>query len=294
VAYETVLIDKDAGVATLTLNRPDAMNAFDYTLDREFHEAMWELERDEDVRVIVVTGAGRAFSSGLDLASGGAALSGAEAAHESELGLGADDIPDRSAFWKMRTPVIAAINGAAIGAALTVALLMDIMIVAEDAKLRLPFNRIGVVPDANSTWLLPRLVGTQRALELFLTGRFFSGAEAVEMGLALKAVPKDDVLPTALDLAREIATYAGPAAAGLTKQLVYTSLLETDRQKAFALETRIIFWLGQQPDAMEGVMALLQKREPNFSGSKSIEVPEHLVETIEARDEQADSDARPG
>src|ERR671922_1770225 len=274
--YETVLIDIADGIATLTLNRPEALNAFNTALDTEFHEAMWELERNESVRVIVVTGAGKAFSSGLDLSDGGAALSGAEATHEGEMGLTADTIPDRSAFWKMRTPVIAAVNGAAIGAALNVALLMDIVIVAEDAKLRLPFARIGVVPDANATWLLPRLIGTQKALELFLTGRFFTGAEAAELGLALKAVPKDDVLRTALDLAREIATYAGPAAAGLTKQLVYKFMLETDRQKAFALETKIIFWLGQQPDAMAGVMALLQKSEPSFTGSKHTELPEDL------------------
>lgn len=271
--YETVLVDVDKGVATLTLNRPDALNAFDTTLDREFHEAMWALDADPEVRVIVVTGAGKAFSSGLDLSSGGAALAGAEAEHESELGLTADAIPERSAFWKMRTPVIAAVNGAAIGAALNVALLMDIVIVAEDAKLRLPFNRIGVVPDANATWLLPRLVGTQRALELFWTGRFFTGAEAAELGLALKAVPKDEVLTTALNLAREIATYASPAAAGLTKELVYKFLMETDRNAAFALETKIIFWLGQQPDAMAGVMALMGKSEPTWQGSKHAEPP---------------------
>ncbi len=271
--YETVLVDIAGGVATLTLNRPDALNAFDTTLDREFHEAMWDLDADPDVRVIVVTGAGKAFSSGLDLSSGGAALQGAEAEHESELGLTADTIPERSAFWKMRTPVIAAVNGAAIGAALNVALLMDIVIVAEDAKLRLPFNRIGVVPDANATWLLPRLVGTQRALELFWTGRFFTGAEAVELGLALKAVPKEEVLTSALELAREIATYASPAAAGLTKELVYKFLMETDRNAAFALETKIIFWLGQQPDAMAGVMALMGKSEPTWQGSKHAEPP---------------------
>jgi enoyl-CoA hydratase/carnithine racemase len=271
--YETVLIDIESGVATLTLNRPDALNAFDTMLDREFHEAMWALDADPDVRVIVVTGAGKAFSSGLDLSSGGAALQGAEAAHEDELGLTADTIPERSAFWKMRTPVIAAVNGAAIGAALNVALLMDIVIVAEDAKLRLPFNRIGVVPDANATWLLPRLVGTQRALELFWTGRFFTGVEAAELGLALKAVPKDEVLPAALELAREIATYAAPAAAGLTKELVYKFLMENDRNAAFALETKIIFWLGQQPDAMAGVMALMQKSEPTWQGSKHAEPP---------------------
>jgi enoyl-CoA hydratase/carnithine racemase len=275
--YETVLVDIDDGVATLTLNRPDAMNAFDTQLDVEFHEAIWELDRDGSVRAIVVTGAGNAFSSGLDLSDGGNALAGAQATHESEMGLGSNEaIAQRSAFWKMRTPVIAAINGAAIGAALNVALLMDIVIVADDAKLRLPFTRIGVVPDANATWLLPRLVGTQRALELFLTGRFFTGAEAAEMGLALKAVPKADVLSTAQELAREIATYAAPAAAGLTKQLVYENLLTADRQAAFARETGIIFWLGQQPDAMAGVMALVSKSEPTFTGSKHAELPEGL------------------
>ena len=275
-SYATVLIAIDDGVATLTLNRPEALNAFDMTLDREFHEAMWELDADESVRVIVVTGAGKAFSSGLDLSGGGAALSGAQEAHESELGLDADHIPDRSSFWKMRTPVIAAVNGAAIGAALNVALLMDIVIVAEDAKLRLPFNRIGVLPDANATWLLPRLAGTQRALELFWTGRFFTGSEAVELGLALEAVPKESVLARAQELAREIATYAAPLAAGLTKQMVYRGLMEADRNKAFALETKLIFWLGQQPDAVAGVMALMTKSEPQFSGSKLGEVPEDM------------------
>jgi enoyl-CoA hydratase/carnithine racemase len=275
--YETVLIDIDDGVATLTYNRPDALNAFNTKMDMEFHEAMWELERAPEVRVIVVTGAGKAFSSGLDLTDGGDALAGAQATHEEKMGLNNETIAERSAFWKMRTPVIAAINGAAIGAALNVALLMDIVIVAEDAKLRLPFTRIGVVPDANATWLLPRLVGTQRALELFLTGRFFTGAEAAEMGLALKAVPKADVVSTALELAREIATYSAPAAAGVTKQLVYENLLESDRQKAFARETAIIFWLGQQPDATAGVMALMTKTEPTFTGSKSVELPPEIA-----------------
>ena len=278
MTYETVLIDIDGGVATLTLNRPDALNAFNTTLDVEFHEAMWELEADDSVRAIVVTGAGKAFSSGLDLTDGGAALSGAQATHESEMGLGTNEaIAERSAFWKMRTPVIAAVNGAAIGAALNIALLMDIVIVADDAKLRLPFTRIGVVPDANATWVLPRLVGTQRALELFLTGRFFTGAEAFEMGLALKAVPKESVLATAREIAREIATFGAPAAVGLTKKLVYEGLLTNDRQAAFARETGVIFWLGQQPDATAGVMALMTKSEPTFTGSKNVELPDELA-----------------
>lgn len=274
--YATVLVDLENGVATLTLNRPDALNAFDMVLDREFHEAMWELDAREDVRAIVVTGAGKAFSAGLDLTSGGAALSEAESQHESELGMSANEIPERSAFWKMRTPVIAAVNGHAIGAGLNIALLMDIVIVAEDAKLRLPFNRIGVLPDANATWLLPRLVGTQQALELFLTGRFFSGTEAVEMGIALEAVPKDQVVVRSIEIAREIATYSARLAVGLTKQMVYRAMMCNDRDRAFALETKLIFWLGRQPDAIAGVMVLMTKAEPTFAGSKHGEVPAEM------------------
>jgi enoyl-CoA hydratase/carnithine racemase len=257
--FETVLVDVDAGVATLTLNRPDAMNAFDQTMDREFHEAMWLLEADEAVRVIVVTGAGRAFCSGIDL-SGGADVFGADAhaAHDEAQGVDADTVPERSAFWTMRTPIIGAINGAAVGAGLTVPMLFDLRVVAAEAKLGFVFARRGIVPDANICWLLPRLVGVERALELLVSGRMFSGEEAVAMGLALKAVPREDVLAEAQALAREIATWSAPAASGLVKQLVYEFLGETDRAAAFARETKVIWWAGEQPDAVEGVMSFLE------------------------------------
>ncbi len=274
---DTVLVDLDDGVATLTLNRPDAMNAFDHTMDREFHEAMWLLDADEAVRVIVVTGAGRAFCSGIDM-SGGADVFGADAhvAHDEAQGVDSDSVPERSAFWKMRTPVIGAINGAAVGAGLTVPMLFDLRIVAADAKLGFVFTRRGIVPDANICWLLPRLVGVERALELLVSGRMFSGEEAVAMGLALRAVPKEDVLSEAQALARELATWPAPAAAGLVKQLVYEFLGETDRQAAFARETKVIWWAGEQPDAMEGVMSFLEKRTPVWTTSKHAELPAEL------------------
>jgi enoyl-CoA hydratase/carnithine racemase len=273
--FETVLVDVDDGVATLTLNRPDEMNAFNHTMDREFHEAMWLLDADEAVRVIVVTGAGRAFCSGIDM-SGGADVFGAEAheAHDAAQGVDSDSVPDRSAFWTMRTPVIGAINGAAVGAGLTVPMLFDLRVVAEDAKLGFVFTRRGIVPDANINWLLPRLVGVERALDLLMSGRMFSGTEAVAMGLALKAVPKDQVLPAALELARELATHSAPAAAGLVKELVYEFLGETDRKAAFAKETKIIWWVGEQPDAMEGVMSFLEKRTPAWQTSKHAAPPQ--------------------
>ena len=144
----------------MTLNRPEAMNAFNLELTAEFDDAIWSLERDDAVRVIVLTGAGKAFSTGMDLASGGDAF-GAEAheRHNEEVGASDSQITERYSFWNMRTPMIAAINGIAIGAGLTLTFLADIRIVAEDARLRLPFVRLNVLPDANSTWLLPRLVG---------------------------------------------------------------------------------------------------------------------------------------
>jgi enoyl-CoA hydratase/carnithine racemase len=272
--FETVLVELDDGVAILTLNRPDHMNAFDHTMDREFHEAMWLLEADEAVRVIVVTGAGRAFCSGIDM-SGGADVFGAEAheAHDAAQGVDSDSVPDRSAFWTMRTPVIGAINGAAVGAGLTVPMLFDLRVVAEDAKLGFVFTRRGIVPDANIHWLLPRLVGVEKALDLLMSGRMFSGAEAVQMGLALKAVPRDEVLPAALELAREIAVNASPAAVGIVKHFVYEHLGETDRKAAFAEETKVIWWVGEQPDAMEGVMSFLEKRTPAWQTSKHASPP---------------------
>jgi enoyl-CoA hydratase/carnithine racemase len=275
--YETVLVDVDGGVATLTFNRPDAMNAFDHTMDREFHEAMWALEADEDVRAIVVTGAGRAFCAGIDL-SAAAGTFGAEAheAHDAALGVDADTIPDRSAFWTMRTPVIGAINGAAVGAGLTVPMLFDLRIVAEDARLGFVFPQRGIVPDANITWLLPRLVGVEPALDLLLTGRMFNGTEMAAMGLALRAVPKDQVLPEAQALARQLAVYSAPSTTGITKQLVYQFLGETDRKAAFARETKIIWWSGEQPDAVEGVMSFLEKRDPVWKVSKHVALPEEL------------------
>lgn len=275
--YQTLLLDVGGGVATLTLNRPQAKNAFDHTMDLEFHEAMWDLDADEEVRAIVVTGAGSAFCAGIDLAAGADVFSAdAHEAHDAALGVDADSLPDRSAFWTMRTPVIGAINGAAVGAGLTVPMLFDLRIVAEDAKLGFVFTRRGILPDANITWLLPRLVGLERALELLMTGRMFNGAEAAAMGLALRAVPAEQVLPEAQALAHEIARASAPSAVGLTKQLVYASLGETDRKAAFARETKLIWWAGEQPDATEGVMAFLERRDPAWSVSKHVAAPAEL------------------
>lgn len=273
----TILVSKDNGVATLTLNRPDKLNAITLQMDRILFETLAELEADEDVRVIVVTGAGRAFCAGIDLSGGDVFGDDAHAAHDAELGTSSESIDERAGLWRFRTPIIGAINGAAIGAGLTLATLFDVNIVADDAKLGFVFTRRGILPDANIHWSLPRMVGTQRALELLMTGRTFRGTEAAEMGLALKAVPADQVLDTALELARDIATNTSPAAVGISKQLVYANLNQDDPGATMRQETKLVWWLGTQPDAMEGVMSFMEKREPNWKLSKHIQLPEDVT-----------------
>jgi enoyl-CoA hydratase/carnithine racemase len=276
-----LLVDISDGVATVTFNRPDKLNAFNHELTQVFPKAMWALDADDSVGAIVVTGAGRAFCSGIDLEAGADTFgSAAHGKNEQDLNLGvnAKTIAEDNAFWRMRTPVIGAINGAAVGAGLTVAMLFDIRFVAEDAKLSFPFARLGVVADANATWLLPRLVGAERALELLLTGRRFTGQEMVDMGLALRALPKDEVLPAAQAFARDVAANTAPASAALTKKLVYENMQQLDRDRAFVRETELIWWLGDQPDAVEGVMAMLEKRPPLWKVSKHIAWPETVDE----------------
>lgn len=278
VSTDTIITEVDEiGVATITLNRPEQRNAINFEMDRAFHDAMWGFDADDDVRAIVVTGAGKAFCSGFDLSAGGEAFGRAtHEAHDRQLGVDSDSVAERAAFWNMRTPVIAAINGAAIGVGLTLPLLFDIRIAAEDAKLAFIFPRRGILPEANSTWLLPRIVGLSWALELLLTGRTISGAEAAQMGLVSRAVPGDQVLEEALELARDIAVNCAPTPIAITKKLVYQGLGETDRLAAMQRETKLTWWIGEQPDAVEGVMSFFEKREPRWSGSKHVEIPEGL------------------
>lgn len=275
--YETLIVQHDAGVATVTLDRPEVMNAIDLRMAKEIPEALWSLDRDESVRCVVVTGAGKAFCAGWDLSRGAGSFgANAQDAHDRELGVDSDGVADRGAYWKMRTPTIAAINGAAVGAGLTSTLRYDILFAAEDAKLRFPFTRLGITPEANVTWLLPRLVGVSKTCELLFGGRFFTGREAERIGLVSRALPREEVLPAALDLAHDIADNTSPLAVGLTKELVYRFLQEGDRASAFALETKATWWAGSQPDASEGTSAFLEKRAPRWRGSKHAKLPEEL------------------
>ncbi|MEY2477037.1 MAG: hypothetical protein QOG87_2352 [Actinomycetota bacterium] len=266
--FETILVDVDRGVATVTLNRPEMKNAMNLLMEQELHTAMWGLEADDDVRVIVVTGAGDAFCSGFDISDPAAFGADMHTQHDKELGTDSDSVSERVAYWRMATPVVGAINGAAIGAGLTVPMLYDVRFAATDAKLSFRFTRLGILPDAASHWLLPRMIGVPRAMELLMTGRTFSGAEAAEMGLVNQAVPKDEVLAAAQEFAHDLATNCAPASLAMVKRLVNRFLAEPDISAAMALETKLVWWSGEQPDAMEGVMAWMQRRAPEWKLSK--------------------------
>ena len=200
----------------------------------ELGHALVTLETDESVRAIVITGAGRAFCVGAALDPEQSTFTGEDDDETEPEPLG-PPVSDLSA-WTMTTPILAAVNGHAVGLGLTYALQWDIRIVAEDAKLGFVFTRRGVLPEANSLWLLSRAIGSSRALELLLTGRTFSGAEAAELGLVSRASPAAEVLPATLEIARDIAANTAPGSVSLTKQLFYEFLTTSDRTAARAEE----------------------------------------------------------
>jgi enoyl-CoA hydratase/carnithine racemase len=216
----------------------------------------------------VVTGSGRDFCVGADLERGGTTFDRSDDTLRAERA-------DRPALrpWEMATPIIAAINGSAVGVGLTLPMQWDIRIAAADAKLGFVFNRRGVIPEANSTWIVPRLVGVARAMDVLLTGRLFTGEEAAAMGLVSRAVEREQVLPVALEIAHDIAANTAPVSVALTKRLVYEGLAEPDRNAAQAREGRAFWWTGRQADAAEGVSAFLQKRPPEWKLSKRTPVP---------------------
>lgn len=268
--YKTLLVHHDEGVCLVTLNRPEQMNAFNATMAAELLDALRTLDDDDAVRAIVVTGAGRAFSVGADMAGGttpGAALDDSPAPAPA---------PPALRPWELRTPIIAAINGAAVGMGLTYPLMWDIRIAAEDAKLGFVFTRRGLIPEGNASWLLSRLIGASAALELLLTGRIFTGDEAARLGLVTRAVPRDRVARTALELAADIARHTAPAAVAVTKRLFYKHLEQDDRWGARVEELELFAWAGRRPDAAEGVRSFLEKRDPDWGDVSRADLPEGL------------------
>ncbi len=274
MTYEQIRVEQDGPVLLITLDRPDAMNAWTWQMSAELGDAFAEADADDEVRAIVITGAGRAFCAGADLGGGGGTFSGESRAIGS-----ADDARaarGSTPAHRLNTPVIAAINGAAVGAGLTMTMEWDLRVAADEAKLGFVFNRRGIMPDADLLWLIPRMIGYGPAMDLLLTGRIFNGTEALQLGLVNRSVPREAVLDTALELARDIAANTAPVSVAITKRVLYEFLLEGDRSAAARRQGELFGWTGRQADAREGVMAFLEKRPPSWQLSKTRDLPEGL------------------
>jgi enoyl-CoA hydratase/carnithine racemase len=270
--YETILVDIRDGIAVITLNRPQAMNAWTPPMAAELGHAFSSLDRDDTVRAVVVTGAGSVFCAGADL-SGASAFKPPDAADDESARRAALAFPPVMP-WHIGKPVIAAINGHAIGVGITYAMTCDIRFVAEEAKIQFAFVRRGILPELSSHVIVARVAGLSNAADLMLTGRMIRGRELAEMGLASQALPADRVLDAALERAREFHK-AAPVSVAISKRLLWEGLTSSARDMD-AMEFNLFEWVCRQPDAIEGVMSFLQKRDPIWKMSPSRDIPDIL------------------
>lgn len=258
----TVTVEDE--VALVRLNRPEHRNAFNSAMTNDLLDMVERLDDDPSVRAIVVTGNGRYFSAGAELVDDD--VFSDEDNHRQEWRVSPS--AGRRWPWEMSTPVLAAMNGPAVGMGLTLTLQYDIRVMAEDAKYGFVFTRRGVIPELNSSWLLPRIVGVANAADLLLSGRLFDGREARMMGMAMRALPADEVLPFTLDYARELVRHTSPAAVALAKRHLY-SFLDADADSAHQREFDAFDVVGRMSDAKEGINSFLEKRDPRWVSSKT-------------------------
>ncbi|MFG2730540.1 crotonase/enoyl-CoA hydratase family protein [Streptomyces canus] len=272
--YEQISYDVADRIATITLDRPDRLNAVTATTCRELVEAFDEIDTDDDVRAVIVTGAGRAFCAGADLSTGADTFNYDAADQESRAARQeADDIDGAPRdgggtvalrIAASRKPVIAAINGPAIGFGVTMTLPMDIRLAAASARFGFVFARRGIVPEAGSSWFLPRVVGISQAMEWVATGRIFDADEAREGGLVSRVLPDDELLPAAWAVAREIADNTSGVSVAVSRQMLWGMLGAQTPWEAHRLDSRAMHVLGAGADAAEGVSAFLEKRSAEF------------------------------
>jgi len=275
IDYEHILVSNFDRVVTITINRPERMNAVTWRTMAELRHAIGAADSDESVRAIIVTGAGKAFCAGADMGGGGFDRHQTEA-EERERVTSELVPPGSKAFWEMNTPIIAAINGTAVGVGITMPLHFDFRIVAEDAKLGFLFTRRGIIPEWNSPWLLSRLAGLTRSMDLLVTGRFFNGREAAEWGIATEAVPAETVLQRAHKVAEEIAQNTSAVSVGIAKRLLYEGLTTMEAEAMRQRTSEIFRWSTLQPDGREGPNAFREKRSPRFTMAKNADFPEEF------------------
>ena len=281
MAYTQIALDVADGVATLTLDRPEALNAFTGTMMNEMISAFDEIDARDEIRAVIVTGRGRAFCAGADLSGGGAtfARGGSDVVASGVPRDGGGLLTLR--IFECKKPVIAAINGHAVGVGITMTLAMDIRLVAEGTKIGFVFARRGIVPEACSSWFLPRIVGVSTAAEWCFTGRLITPEEALAGRLVRSVHPVEDLLPAATALAREIADNAAPVSVALTRQMLWRMLGEDHPMAAHRVDSRAIMERGRSADAAEGVSSFLEKRAANFTLGVSNDLPDIFPNWVE-------------
>jgi enoyl-CoA hydratase/carnithine racemase len=271
MAYETLLTDLRDRVLTVTMNRPERLNAFTEKMMHEWLALLDEIDANDDVRAVVVTGAGRGFCAGADLGTGGGTFdaSGIEKIDEHRDGGGRVTLR----IFECKKPLIAAVNGPAVGVGATMTLPMDVRIASEEARFGFVFARRGIVPEAASSWFLPRVVGISQAMEWVATGRVFPASEALAGRLVSRVVPPADLLPTAHALAREVADNTSAVSVALARQMLWKMLGADHPMVAHQVDSQAIYSMGRSKDAYEGVQSFLEKRPPKFTMRPSADMP---------------------
>lgn len=275
MSYQQILYDVQDRILTITLNRPEKLNAFTRLMRDELLDAFDKADADDDVRAIILTGAGRGFCAGADLSAG------ADTFNYAKRDLSGDKHPDRDGgglvtlrIFDLNKPIIAAVNGPAVGIGSTMLLPMDIRLASTEARIGFVFTRRGVVMEAASSWFLPRVVGINRAMDWVMSGRVFPAQEALDAGLLKSVHAPADLLPAARCIAAEIRDNAAPLSVALCRQMMWKMLTADHPMEAHKLDSKGIRTLGKTADAREGITAFFEKRLPKFSNKPSTDLPD--------------------
>ena len=274
MSYSTILYEVEDNILTITLNRPEALNAFNNEMLFELIDACDKADADDNVKAIIITGAGRGFCAGADLSGGGNAFD-YDSREDKENGLGRDGGGRLTLrLYELNKPIIAAINGPAVGVGVTMTLPMDIRLASTNAKFGFVFARRGIVPEACSSYFLPRVVGISKALEWCYSGKVFPASEAMEGGLLRSLHEPEDLLVEARKIAAEIADNTSAVSITLVRHMMWKMLGADHPMEAHKIDSRGIYHRGKSPDSKEGVVSFLEKRPADFPGKVSTDMPE--------------------
>jgi enoyl-CoA hydratase/carnithine racemase len=288
MAYEQIQYDVADNILTITLNRPDKLNAFTATMMTEMIDAFQRANKDDEVRAIIVTGAGRAFCAGADLSAGANTFNAQNRSDKAGVGTKDGDVDwsDERVrdgggrvtleIFECLKPVIAAVNGPCVGIGVTMQLPMDIRIASENARFGFVFSRRGIVPEAASSWFLPRLVGISQALAWCFSGRVFDAQEALKGGLVQEVVKPEELIPRARAIAKEIADNTAPVSVALIRQMMWKGLTMDHPMEAHKVDSRGIYSRGASADVREGVTSFLEKRPAKFPQKVSKDMPSYF------------------